>query len=197
MYINYLWSFRLRPKGVERIKVYAKRLWTIFGLLKLELSMLRFLSIGGRGELSVISPRCRVNGKPSKLHLGREVSIGEAFLHLHERIDIGDYSVINHGVVMMTASHYCNDELWRQFEKPIKIGRHVWIATNAMILPGVTIGDGAVIGAGSVVSKNVEPYAIVAGNPAVKIKDRVLNEPKYSPVRFRAPFEAWLGVESE
>jgi len=50
--------------------------------------------------------------------------------------------------------------------QPVTIGDHVWIGTRALILPGVTIGDGAVVGAGSVVTKDVLPNGVVAGNPA-------------------------------
>jgi acetyltransferase-like isoleucine patch superfamily enzyme len=55
---------------------------------------------------------------------------------------------------------------------PIVIGHDVWIGQNAIILSGITIGHGAVIGAGSVVAKDVEPYAIVAGNPARCVRHR-------------------------
>ena len=54
----------------------------------------------------------------------------------------------------------------------MEIGNDVWIGMNAMILSGVKIGDGAVVGAGSVVTKDVEPYAVVAGNPAREIRKR-------------------------
>ncbi len=54
----------------------------------------------------------------------------------------------------------------------VVIGNDVWIGANAIILPGVNIGDGAVIGAGTVVTKDVPPYAIVGGNPARVIKYR-------------------------
>ena len=54
--------------------------------------------------------------------------------------------------------------------KPIKICDKVWIGFNAIVLKGVTIGNGAIIGAGAVVTKNVEPNCIIAGNPAVVIK---------------------------
>ena len=57
-------------------------------------------------------------------------------------------------------------------DMPIIIEDDVWIGANAIILSGVTIGEGAIIGAGSVVTKNVEPYTIFAGNPAKKIKMR-------------------------
>lgn len=53
----------------------------------------------------------------------------------------------------------------------VKICNDCWIGAGAIILNGVTIGEGAVVGAGAVVTKNVEPYTIIAGNPARKIKD--------------------------
>lgn len=54
----------------------------------------------------------------------------------------------------------------------VVIGDRVWIGYRAIVLPGVTIGEGAVIGAGAIVTKDVEPFAIVAGNPAKKIGER-------------------------
>ncbi len=52
---------------------------------------------------------------------------------------------------------------------------NVWVATGAMILPGVTVCDGAVVAAGAVVIKDVEPWTIVGGNPAMVLKKRILN----------------------
>lgn len=57
-------------------------------------------------------------------------------------------------------------------ERPVIIGSDVWIGGRVIILPGVTIGDGAIIGAGSIVTKNVAAYDIVAGNPAKVIRNR-------------------------
>lgn len=64
---------------------------------------------------------------------------------------------------------------WRR-EKPVVIGNDVWIGHNASIMPGVKIGNGAVIGTGAVVTKDVEPYSVVAGVPAKKIKMRFSDE---------------------
>ncbi len=58
-------------------------------------------------------------------------------------------------------------------ENVVNIGNDVWIGTKAVVLRGVTIGDGAVIGAGAVVTRDVEPYAVVVGIPARKIKKRL------------------------
>lgn len=55
--------------------------------------------------------------------------------------------------------------------RPIKIEDNVWIGGRAMILPGVTVGEGSIVAANSVVRKDVAPYTIVAGNPAVKVAD--------------------------
>ena len=57
-------------------------------------------------------------------------------------------------------------------ERPVYIGNDVWIGDRALILPGVHIGDGSIIAAGAVVTKDVPPYSIVAGVPARKIRDR-------------------------
>lgn len=65
----------------------------------------------------------------------------------------------------------CEDSEIRKNE-PVVIGNDVWIGANAVILPGVNIGDGAVIAAGAIVTKNVEPYCIVAGNPARVLRRR-------------------------
>lgn len=62
--------------------------------------------------------------------------------------------------------HAIEDRRQQPVSRPVSIGASVWIGTRAIILPGVTIGDGAVIGAGSVVTRDVAPYTVVAGNPA-------------------------------
>jgi acetyltransferase-like isoleucine patch superfamily enzyme len=60
--------------------------------------------------------------------------------------------------------------------KPITIKDNVWIATGAMVLPGVTIGEGAVVAAGAVVTKDVDDWMVVGGNPAKVIKKRVIRD---------------------
>lgn len=70
---------------------------------------------------------------------------------------------------------FANKNYFTEFE-PIKIGHDVWVGANSLILDGVSIGDGAIIAAGSVVSKDVEPFSIVGGVPSKKIKMRFKEE---------------------
>eukprot|EP01117_Protostelium_nocturnum_P009284 TRINITY_DN3325_c0_g2_i2.p1 TRINITY_DN3325_c0_g2~~TRINITY_DN3325_c0_g2_i2.p1 ORF type:complete len:193 (+),score=79.95 TRINITY_DN3325_c0_g2_i2:123-701(+) len=90
------------------------------------------------------------------------------------KVTIGKECMFAPNVAIYTATHSIDPverlESGTEFAKEIKIGDRVWIGGNAVILPGVTIGDCAVIGAGSVVTKDVAPWTVVAGNPAKFIK---------------------------
>lgn len=104
--------------------------------------------------------------------IGRNVFINSG-CHFQDQggITIGDGSLIGHNVVLATINH---DLVPSQNRKnhylPITIESNVWIGSNAVVLPGVTIGEWAVIAAGSVVTKNVMPYTVVGGTPARIIK---------------------------
>lgn len=92
-------------------------------------------------------------------------------------VTIGDFTLVGPGAQILTPLHPMNAELRRRQElgKPIAIGSDVWIGGGAIILPGVTIGDRAVIGAGSVVTRNVPASTFAAGNPCRVI--RTLEDP--------------------
>lgn len=86
-------------------------------------------------------------------------------------ITIGDGVLIGHNVVLATLNHAFEPSHRQDMNpQPIKIGNNVWIGANSTILPGVTIGDGAIIAAGAVVSKDVPENAVVGGVPAKIIK---------------------------
>lgn len=86
-------------------------------------------------------------------------------------ITIGDCTLIGHNTTIATLNHDFSPAYRTNITpKSVVIGKNVWIGSDSTILPGVEIGDGAIIGAGSVVTKNVEPNCIVAGNPAKVIK---------------------------
>jgi maltose O-acetyltransferase len=87
-------------------------------------------------------------------------------------VTIGERTQIGPGVQILAADHPRDSEQRRaglEFGRPIDIGSNVWIGGGALILPGVTIGDDAVIGAGSVVTRDVAPGSTVVGNPARQI----------------------------
>lgn len=84
-------------------------------------------------------------------------------------VTIGDGTQIGPGVQILTADHPRHHEQRRaglEFGRPIAIGRNVWIGGGAIILPGIGVGDDAIIGAGSVVTRDVPAGATAAGNPA-------------------------------
>jgi acetyltransferase-like isoleucine patch superfamily enzyme len=95
------------------------------------------------------------------------------------KIIIGDRVSIAPRVMLLALSHPNASTIRGSIDTTkhtINIANDVWIGAGAIILNGVSIGAGAIIGAGSVVTKDVEPYTIVAGNPARKIKNIVINK---------------------
>jgi maltose O-acetyltransferase len=87
-------------------------------------------------------------------------------------VRIGDFTLFGPGVQLLTPLHPLNAELRRkqEFGKPITIGSDVWVGAGALILPGVNIGSRAVIGAGSVVTRDVPDAVFAAGNPCRVIR---------------------------
>lgn len=115
---------------------------------------------------------------PFYTDFGKNITIGKnVFInsgcHFQDQggITIGEGSMIGHNVVLATINHDLEPKNDRKNHyAPIKIGNHVWIGSNAAVLPGVSIGDWAVVAAGAVVTKNVLPYTVVGGVPAKVIK---------------------------
>lgn len=87
-------------------------------------------------------------------------------------VTIGDLTQIGPGVQILAADHPRDPEQRRamlELGRPVRIGRNVWIGGGALILPGVTVGDDAIIGSGSVVTRDVPAGATVVGNPARQV----------------------------
>lgn len=113
--------------------------------------------------------------------------LGEHCYIYHPETKIGKYTSIAHNVIIGAGQHpynwlamspFVTDWKKSSFEpyKACRIGNDVWIGMNAVIMDGIQIGDGAVIGSNAVVTKDVEPYSIVAGVPAKEIKKRFDSE---------------------
>lgn len=92
------------------------------------------------------------------------------------KITIGINATISKGTCLCTASHNISSPRYEQTESPIIIEDHAWVAAEAFVGPGVTIGKGAVAGARAAVFKDVAPWTVVGGNPAQFIKNRIIKE---------------------
>lgn len=109
----------------------------------------RLLSIG---DHSVINRNCYLDGRAG-MRIGSNVSISpECYL--------------------ISLTHDPRDPDFAARPGPVVVGDYAWLGARAMVMPGVTLGEGAVVGAGSVVTKSCEPYAILAGSPARKLGER-------------------------
>ena len=87
----------------------------------------------------------------------------------HGGIEIGKYTQLGPDCLITTTKHNYYEQLKTSYEK-IQIGAWVWIGAKCIILPGITVGDHSVIGAGSIVTKNLPPWSVAVGNPARVIK---------------------------
>ncbi len=112
----------------------------------------------------------------AKLSLGSGYMNHECVIDCFDSISIGHHVVISERVVLRDSdNHVIKDEKGLELDKPvvtapIVIGDHVWIGMNVIVLKGVTIGEGAIVAAGSVVNKDVPPHCLVAGVPAKVVK---------------------------
>ena len=106
------------------------------------------------------------------IHIGRNVFINAGCqFQDHGGVTLGDGTLVGHNVVFATLNHLLDPARRAEMiPAPIVVGRNVWIGSNATILQGVTIGDGAGVAAGAVVTHDVEPRTIVGGVPARMIR---------------------------
>lgn len=108
------------------------------------------------------------------IELGNNVSIN-AFVHIWGQggLTIGNDTLIASHVSIITVTHDTQSIKYNQslITKPINIGNNVWLGAHSVILPGIVIEDNVIVGAGSVITKNLEKNSVYAGSPAKKIKD--------------------------
>lgn len=135
------------------------------------------------GPQTVIERRSRLTvsaaaaASGAHLRIGARVLIGEgSYLTAHKSLDVGDDVLIAAGCYVTEANHGL-DRRWMIRNQPsraesVSIGPGAWLGAHVVVLPGVNIGEGAVIGAGSVVTGDVPPFAIFAGVPARRIGER-------------------------
>jgi putative colanic acid biosynthesis acetyltransferase WcaF len=110
---------------------------------------------------------------PWNLTMKHRACLGEcANAYSLGKIKILEGATIAQEVYLCTGTHDFNDPSLQLITKPITVGKNAFIGARAMILPGVCIGDQAIVGAMSVVSKDLPDHQVVAGNPAKKIRER-------------------------
>lgn len=126
-------------------------------------------ALGSFGESCYLEPPVHANFGLSNVYLGSHVYANFNLTCVDDgKIYIGDYTMIGPNVVIATAVHPVSPTLRSnglQYNLPVHIGKNVWIGSGAMIMPGVTIGDNTIIGAGSVVTKDIPSNVIAFGNP--------------------------------
>jgi putative colanic acid biosynthesis acetyltransferase WcaF len=163
------------------VRVYAARiLWTIVWttLWKICFKRLAILrtwilrAFGAKVSLVWMEGSVWIE-MPWDLEIGQCCSFG-ARTHLYNLggLKIGNHVVISQDVYLCGGTHDYTDPTYPLIRRKITVGDYVWIAAGAFIHPGVTIGEGAVVGARAVVTRDVQPWTVVAGNPARVIKKR-------------------------
>lgn len=125
---------------------------------------------------SLVYSSCRIWG-PWNLVIGKNSCIGpNTQIYNRAKVVIGDNAVVSQGSYLCTASHDITDPRHSVVMRPITVGDRAWVAADAFVGMGVTIGEGAVVGARAAVFKDVEPWTVVGGNPAKFIKKRVMKD---------------------
>ncbi|MEO5891443.1 MAG: acyltransferase [Ferruginibacter sp.] len=111
---------------------------------------------------------------PKNITRGINVYPGDSpgnYIEATNGIFIGDYTNIGPNVGIISANHNLIDNTINEPSSPIRIGKFCWIGMNAVVLPGIELGDFTIVGAGSVVTRSfTEGYAVIAGNPATVVK---------------------------
>jgi acetyltransferase-like isoleucine patch superfamily enzyme len=144
------------------------------------------------GRSSIIEGSILFDRNDAAVLIGDRTFIGASSIVCAEKIEIGNDVLISWGCTIVDHNSHATDWAsrkgdviaWSQGKKdwsrvkikPVKINDRVWIGLNSIILKGVTIGQGAIVGAGSVVTKDVPPYTIVGGNPAQIIREISIDE---------------------
>jgi len=145
------------------------------------------VSLGASVTLNSRNPRYHANlhsrvklfaERAARIEIGASTRIHGTCLHALERITIGKGCLIagNSQIFDSNGHDLAFPEVEKRLEtkgttEPVMIGDHVWIGLNCIVLPGVTIGEGTVVGAGSVVTRDLPPFTVAGGNPARVLKD--------------------------
>lgn len=127
------------------------------------------------GENCYIEPPFHANFGGKHVHFGKNIYANFNLTMVDDgHIYVGDYTMFAPSVIVATAGHPILPELREtvyQYNMPVHIGKNCWIGAGAIILPGVTIGDQVVVGAGSVVTKDLPSNVVAVGNPCQVVRE--------------------------
>lgn len=135
------------------------------------------------GEDCYIEPPFHANWGGKHVHFGKCVYANFNFTAVDDtHIYVGDYTMFGPNVILATAGHPILPELREeayQYNMPVHIGKNCWLGAGVIVLPGVTIGDNTVIGAGSVVTKDIPSNVVAVGNPCRVLREINEHDKKY------------------
>lgn len=128
------------------------------------------------GKGTLIKPRVNVK-YPWNLIVGNNVWIGEqVWIDNLAKINIGDNVCISQGAMLLCGNHNYKKVSFDLIVKPIVLEEGVWVGAKAIVCPGVTCSSHALLTVNSVATTNLDAYSVYQGNPAIKIKDRIIRE---------------------
>ncbi|MGH7870278.1 MAG: WcaF family extracellular polysaccharide biosynthesis acetyltransferase [Candidatus Dormibacteraceae bacterium] len=170
-----------RGAGLSKRVLWLLVSWVLFRLCPLSFSWLKRIVLrlfGARiGKGVVIKPQVKITF-PWKLEVGDHSWIGEeAWLLSLDRIVVGSNVCISQRAFLCTGSHNYKSSTFNLITAPIRVENGAWLAAGCWVGPGVTVGSHAVLTAGAVAGKNLEPWAIYSGNPAFLVKARTIIYP--------------------
>jgi putative colanic acid biosynthesis acetyltransferase WcaF len=131
-----------------------------------------------RGFGATMGPNCHFYPgskvwAPWNLICADQVTAGDgAEIYNPAPITLGSHAILSQDAYVCAATHDYDDPAFPLIAYAMNIGAYAWVCARASVAPGVTVGDGAVLGLGSVATRNLEPWTVYAGTPAVKVKDR-------------------------
>lgn len=135
------------------------------------------------GEGCYIEPPFHANWGGHHVHFGKNIYANSNLTLVDDtHIYVGDYTMFGPNVVIASAGHPILPELREkgyQYNAPVHIGKNCWLGAGVIVVPGITIGDNVVIGAGSVVTKDIPPNVVAVGNPCKILREINDRDRKY------------------
>ena len=169
-----------RPMTPRSVRI-RRGIWNLCRVLLFQFSprpMFRWRAMLLRLFGAKLGPGCKIYPKariwaPWNLRCQDLVAFADgADIYNPSPIHFGSHAIVSEGAYVCGATHLYNEPEFRMVSFPMAIGAHAWICARAIVGPGVNVGEGAILGLGSVAKKDLEPFGIYVGSPAKKVKDR-------------------------